>query len=231
MCPMPQDDVREREMTQLFNLTVPDGRTRGGIDAYLQVDGRALPFELKSTTSDSVSTVRDFGPDHIRKWRSGLHWIFAFYDRTGTRLRHCTYASPADMEVWIVEREKYIAPDIALAQDAPNLINEESVVRLLGAKDVYSVDEARFIMKKQWGAAEYLRRQDLPDGYSLAAITDVLRARCRYVILRGATLNNPHIERAFFSQFEQITTEHASRLRELVRDYLRSAPATEDAIS
>jgi hypothetical protein len=226
---MPQDDVRELEMTHLFNLTVPKGRKRADIDAYLEIDGKVLPFELKSTTGKTISTVRDFGPDHIRKWRDGLHWLFGFYD--DNTLLHCVYASPSDMEVWILKQEKYIAPDIALADGASSLVTSKMAVDLLGAKDVYSLDDARFIMKQQWKSEEYLRRQDVEGGYSIDAITDVLRERCRYVILRGATLNNPHIDKGFFDEFEIIDREHAGRLRELVRDYLRSASPTEDAIS
>ena len=105
-----QDDAREKQMTQLFNLTVPQDRSRSGIDAQLHIDGRVVNFELKSTTSNSVSTVRDFGPDHVQKWRDGLHWLFAFYDQTGSDLQYCVHASPSDMEPWIAAKEAYIAP-------------------------------------------------------------------------------------------------------------------------
>lgn len=226
---MPQDDVRELEMTHLFNLVVPDGRKRGDVDAYLEIDGLSLPFELKSTTGDTISTVRDFGPDHIRKWREGIHWLFAFYD--DAKLRYCIYASPADMDVWITKQESYIAPDIALANHASSLVTEAMAIDLLGHKDVYSLADARFIMKQQWTAPEYATHMDLDGGYSLAAITSVLRSRCRYVILRGATLNNPHIDKAFFSSFDLIEREHAGRLRELVRAYLKSEAATDRASS
>ena len=67
-----QDDERERELIELFKLRIPDGRTRGGIDAELVLDGRVLPFEVKSASKGSVTTVRDFGPDHVQKWR-GKH--------------------------------------------------------------------------------------------------------------------------------------------------------------
>ena len=111
-----QDDARESQMIQLFNLTVPEERRRSDIDAHLNIDGKVIDFELKSTTSDSVSTVRDFGPEHIRKWRADLHWIFAFYDKSGTKLLHCIYASPADMEPWIAEKERYIRPDLLVSR-------------------------------------------------------------------------------------------------------------------
>ena len=224
-----QDDARENQMIQLFNLNVPDDRGRSDIDARLNIDGHVVNFELKSTTSGSVSTVRDFGPDHIRKWRDDLHWIFAFYDKTGTKLQHCVYASPLDMEPWIADKERYVKPDILLADSLPALVAKGMVTAILGDKPSYSLEDARWIMKNQWRAAQYREQQDVADGYSPMRMTEILQQRARYVILRGATLNNPHIESGYFEKFEKITEEHASKLRELVRHYLSKASATEEA--
>ena len=223
-----QDDERENAMIQLFNLTVPADRSRSDIDAHLMIDGKVVNFELKSTTGKSVSTVRDFGPDHIRKWRDDLHWIFAFYNRPGTQLQYCIYASPADMEPWIASKERYIAPDLALADSLPASVTPDVVVSLLGDKDVYSPADARWVMKNQWTASQYQEFKDRPDGYSLGRITEIMQQRGRYVILRGSTLNNPHIEGSFFDNFDRIVDEHAIRLRDLVRAYL-NASATDDA--
>ncbi len=216
-------------MIQLFNLTVPEDRGRSDIDAHLNIDGRVINFELKSTTSGSVSTVRDFGPDHIRKWRDDLHWIFAFYDKSGTKLQQCVYASPDDMEPWIAEKERYVRPDILLANSLPGLVTADMVTAILGEKETYSLVDAKWIMKNQWRAAQYREQQDVAGGYSLGRMTEILQQRARYVILRGATLNNPHIESGYFEDFEKITEEHASKLRELVRAYLSKASATDDA--
>ena len=49
-------------------------------------------------------------------------------------------------------------------------------------------------------------------------MTEIMQERARYVIARGATLNNPHVPSGFFSKFDRITGEHAARLRSLVRD-------------
>jgi hypothetical protein len=216
-------------MIQLFNLVVPERRGRSDIDAHLTIDGRVVDFELKSTTRSSVSTVRDFGPDHIRKWRDGLHWLFAFYDEAGARLLYCVYASPQDMEPWIAEKERDMRPDTTLADSLPGLVTADMVTDILGSKATYTVQDAEWIMKRQWRRGEYRRRQDVEGGYSLPAMVNMLNARAKYVILRGTTLNNPHIEAGFFERFEKITEEHAARLRELVRDYFRNASATEQA--
>ena len=214
-------------MIQRFNLIVPEGRARSDVDAHLAIDGLVLPFELKSTTSDSVSTVRDFGADHIAKWRRGLHWIFGFYTPDGSQLKYCIYASPLDMEPWIADKERYVLPDVILAATAPALIGPDNLVAILGEKEVYSQADARWIMKKQWNVLRYREFQDLPNGYSLERMTEILRERCRYVILRGSTLNNPHIEGSYFDRFERIVDEPAMRLRDLVRDYNASASTTD----
>lgn len=217
-----QDDKREHEMILLFNLQVPPDRKRADIDAHLKLDGRTIDFELKSTTKDSVSTVRDFGPDHIRKWRTGLHWLFAFYDSSGEHLQYCIYASPKDMEPWIAEKERYILPDQTLATMLPQYVTEDMVVQLLGRKSIYSLEDAQWIMKKQWKTSDYESNQDLPQGFSLGRMTEMLQLRANYVLSRGSTLNNPHIEKAFFERFDKITEDHAVVLRDLVRKYYDS---------
>ncbi len=66
-----QDDRREQELIELFELLKLADAGRAGLDAMLPLDGVEVPFELKSTTRGSVTTVRDFGRDHIEKWTAG----------------------------------------------------------------------------------------------------------------------------------------------------------------
>lgn len=214
-----QDDAREIELMRLFNLTVPEDRSRADIDAYLHLGGQRIPFELKSTTGRSISTVRDFGEDHIRKWRN-LHWVFGFYDPAGQRLLYCHYASPAGMARWIEDKWAYVRPDVLLADHAPNLVTLTMLHEILGIKPVYTLADARLIHKAQHSGAEYRARMDHPDGYSPQRMLEILRDRCRYLLSRGATLNNPHIPGAYFAGWERITADHAIRLRDLVRTAL-----------
>ncbi len=224
MSPMlAQDDARERQMLNLFNLTLPPDRTRGGLDAVLDLDdgSEPVPFELKSSTGNSVSTVRDFGPAHIVKWRR-LHWLFAFYANDAITLLHCYYASPADMADWITEKEAYIRPDLVLADRAPQRLTHADVVDVVGDRDSYTAKDAKAIMKNQWAARQYEANADLPKGgYSPDRMLGLLRERCGYVIRRGATLNNPHIPGSYLSdRLEPITRNHAATLRSNVTAYL-----------
>ncbi len=206
-------------MVQLFNLTVAEDRGRSDVDAVLTYQGAEIAFELKSTTGRSISTVRDFGKAHIDKWRN-LHWLFGFYGSGGSRLRWCHYASPDDMRDWIDGRAAYVGPDLVLAERAPELINLALVHRILGEKNVYTLTDAQRVHKKQYTASQYRDAMDVEGGYSAARMLDIVRDRCRYVLERGLTLNNPKIPSSYFDGFERIVENHAIRLRELVSGWL-----------
>jgi hypothetical protein len=216
-----QDDAHERELIRLFELKRIEGAGRADTDAELLVEnGGRVQFELKSSTDDSVTTVRDFGPDHVEKWAQ-KHWLIGFYEKDGTTLKHCVYGSPKMMAPWVKEKEEYIRVDFELAKTVPPLIDLALLYRLLGKKDKYSLEDARFLHKRQYSAAEYRQQLDLPNGYSPARMLDILRDRCRYLIERGSTLNNPHIPGTYFKGWERITERHAERLRELVAEASR----------
>jgi len=224
-----QDDAREFEMRTLFNLTRPEEYGRADVDAVLELKGRAIPeklrgrtinFELKSATGGrpNISTVRDFGLHHLEKWRR-LHWLFGVY--AGGKLRYCLYGSPRAMKPWFDQMAAYIAPDVALADHAPDFIDDSALAAILGTADRFTLDDARRLMKNQYSADDYAEAANLPGGeYSRDAMLAMLRERCRYVILRGSTLNNPHIPARYFAEWERITEDHAARLRELVVDEL-----------
>ncbi len=219
-----QDDRRETEMRNLFGLEELDGAGRGGTDAILRLSGESVPddlrgtivhFELKSTTKGSVTTVRDFGPDHLEKWRT-RHWLVGFYDPRGERLQHSCYGSPAAMSPWIEEKAEYVRRDFELASMAPEYLTLGDLYALMGKAESYSIEQAKLLQKKQLSAAAYLERADLENAYSPEAMLGLLRERCAYLIRRGSTLNNPHISPSYFADFEKITEKHSERLLELV---------------
>jgi hypothetical protein len=222
-----QDDAREIKMLDLFNLQRPPNRARHGTDAILEVGGRILEFELKSvTTGGGLTTVRDFGPDHIAKWKN-KHWLISVWH--GLDLLYCKYGSPAAMAPWIEEKWQYIKADFQLAQHVPGLITEEIMYSIIGVKEVYSRADARKLNKAQYSAAKYHELMDViesgkkrqrPIGYSPAKMLMILRDRAKYVIERGSTLNNPHIPASYFADWEEIKQNHTIRLRELVGQWI-----------
>lgn len=211
-----QDDRRESELITLFDLKKPDHPSRSGVDAILEIEERNIPFELKSTTTNSVTTVRDFSFDHVQKWQ-GKHWLFGFYDKTGRSLRYCLYASPEMMAPWIQQKAQYIAPDQQIAQRLPDRLKLADLYEILGKKSRYTLNDAKALQKRQYTLNDYRAKMDLDEGYSSQRMLEILRDRCRYLIQRGSTLNNPHIPGSYFQDWEKITQNHAQRLRELVR--------------
>lgn len=224
-----QDDVRENEIRTLFNLTRPEKYGRGDIDAVLELEGASIPedlrgrtvlFELKSSTGGvpNISTVRDFGPHYVEKWRP-LHWIFGVYQ--DGKLLYCLYGSPEKMQNWYDEKEAYVRPDFSLAKCVPVLINDDILTRILGDAETFGYEDAKALLKKQLTSQEYQDAADLEGGrYSRTAMLEMLRDRCQYVIERGSTVNNPHIPPSYFGGWERIERNHAARLRELVVESL-----------
>ncbi len=206
-------------MIQLFELIKYEEEGRAGVDAYLEIDNLKLPFELKTTSKGSVTTVRDFGLSHVEKWKD-KHWLIGFF--VGGR-SYYKYGSPKMMAPWIQEKKRYIEPDIKLANLVPPKITLEDLHSILGKKQIYSLEDAQYIQKKQYNKMEYLSLQDVTDGYSPERMLQILKERANYIIQRGSTLNNPHIPFSYFKSWVEINDDYASILRKMVREYLRTA--------
>jgi hypothetical protein len=231
-----QDDEREIQMRQLFNLTKAGGRS--DVDALLELSGRDIPellrgrtveFELKSATRGkaTISTVRDFGLHYVEKW-SRLHWLFGIYGRNSQgdqELQYCLYGSPEKMRPWFDRMAAYIAPDVALAACVPSLITDVTLTAVLGDADSFAAEDAKRLMKNQYRAVDYVAAADLGNGrFSRRAMLRLLQQRCGYVIQRGSTLNNPHIPASHFAGWLRITSDHAATLRDLVVEALENEP-------
>lgn len=212
-----QDDDREDAMIALFDLYKDKTEGRSGVDAFLKTDRKIIPFELKTTSQGSVTTVRDFGPDHIRKWEN-KHWLIGFFIKGR---EYYKYGSPSMMAEWIQSKEKYIAPDFKLAKLVPAKINFEDMYRIIGKKDVYTYGDAKAIQKMQYKKKQYIQLQDLEQGYSPKRMLEIVKDRAQYLIERGSTLNNPHIPFTYFDGWTEITKNHAEQLRIMVREYFK----------
>jgi hypothetical protein len=331
-----QDDARENIMVKLFNLKQAPERARHDPDAYLNHEGHNFQFELKSTTKKSISTVRDFGPDHIKKWLE-MHWIVGFFKTSDKDPDYCYYLAPNDMKVWTDQIWESVKVDFQLADCAARQLKLSELFDLVGSKNIYSLADAKSIQKSQYSSFEYKERMDVHElgfsrcrflslvapyisetwlnaelqekeiytasdfriltehqaqddfvsraispstivdhsnaakvfpphilevclekvgsgisikkacallkwpltragarhcidifpGYSPDAMLEILRDRCRYLIRRGSTLNNPHIPESFCAKFDKIKDEHAIELRRKLTNYLISNPPSD----
>ena len=211
-----QDDIRENQMRNLFQLCKDENEGRSGIDAYLQLGEVNLSFELKTTSKGSVTTVRDFGPEHIEKWKN-KHWLIGFFHDVEP---YYIYASPRMIAPWINEKANYIAPDFNIGDLASSKMTIDDMYIIIGRKQIYTYEDARRLHKMQLSKQEYVDLQDVKNGYSPEVMLHILKLRCKYLVSRGSTLNNPHIPLSFFSQFPRITTNHSDTLLRMVIDEL-----------
>jgi hypothetical protein len=233
-----QDDERERELVRMFNLTWDPGHQRAGVDAVLDlsVDDRrfALEVEVKSTTSDTVSTARDVGMEHIRKWRRKL-FVIGFYSRDARRpeLRRSLCLTPVDMEPWIASVEAKVLIDFKLALRASRRLALDDLFEVCGQQETYSLQDAKRLHKQQWNADEYAAALDVEVGparrISQVKMLEILQLRARYIAERGATLNNPHITKKHLEGF--MATDRvvngpnwAAGVRRIASDFVRNNP-------
>jgi hypothetical protein len=205
-----QDDERERELVRMFNLDWDPAHQRGGVDAVLEITAGErryrLEVEVKSTTGSTVSTARDVGMEHIRKWRRKL-FVIGFYSREARRpeLLKCLCLTPVDMEPWIASIEAKMQIDSKLALLSSRRLTLDDLFDVCGQKETYSLDDAKRLHKQQWTVDEYAAALDTEaDGerqISQATMLRVLQLRAKYIAERGATLNNPHVTKAHLDSF------------------------------
>lgn len=220
----------------MFNLEWDPAHERSGTDAYFYVDtasGRfTVTVEVKSTTGGSVSTARDVGMNHVQKWRS-MFWVIGYYSKGGLKLSTCLCLSPAQMAPWIQGIDDKIRPDYILAERASRNLNSEDLAAVCGAKSAYTIADARELHKRQWTAAQFTIAADLVVNGTLMIspqrMLEILKLRAQYIAERGATLNNPHIEKGFLSRFlnteSEVRTDQAAAIRILARSYIEATPA------
>ena len=210
-----QDDDREEAMRKLFNLFKDENEGRDGVDAHLNFEGKSVPFELKTTSKGSVTTVRDFGYDHIKKWED-KHWLIGFFIN-GREFYH--YGSPSMMAEWIDGKEAYIKPDFMLASLVSENLTLDDMHQVVDEKAIYTYADAKKLQKMQYKKKKYVELQDMENGYSPDRMLGILKDRAKYLVERGSTLNNPHIPFTYFEGWVEITENHAETLKQMVKEY------------
>ncbi len=230
-----QDDVRERELCRALGLLWNQAHARGGEDAVLKLTMEGVEYrfsvEVKSTTGNTVSTARDVGMDHIRRWRMKL-FVIGFYDHQDKRpeLQRLLCLTPVDMAPWIDSIAEKVEPDYKIALRASRQLDLADLYDVCGPKEVYTVSDAKRLHKSQWSAAQYNEAIDIPGvGLSPDAMLKLLRLRALYISQRGATLNNPHITSEHLKKFwgtdRQTSVEDAAAaIRDLARKFITANP-------
>lgn len=214
--PFNQDDAREQMMRGACNIKKDADGGRYGEDGYLEVEHlgtlQRLLFELKSAPeNDDFGTGRDTGLAQLRRW-SGMHFVFAWIPPREMMIKRLWYASPSMLRGWNDREQAYIKLDLALVDQVPPLATEHLLHVLLGEKSDYTFDELNLLVKDQWNrdvrrgrpASLYEERADVHrdrqrklNRYSHAVALIALEDRVRYLLDRGATVNNRKIGKRY----------------------------------
>lgn len=109
-----QDDIREQQLAAQLRLERSGRRT--GSDARDELGNR---YELKTVTTNSVTTGRDVGMPYLQRLRQS-YLICARGQNTefGFEIRSIYFLSPAMMEDWIASVENRLTADATLVDDA-----------------------------------------------------------------------------------------------------------------
>lgn len=130
-----QDDYREELLCKLLGLRHMPGRW--GHDAE---DEFQHPFELKSTSKDSIGTARDVSPQMIAEWRERF-WICATGNSrkkpSGEKtfeVNEVYFLHPDMLQGWFGKLEARFDPDMAIKdvalQAAAAMLSPEQLGRL-----------------------------------------------------------------------------------------------------
>lgn len=223
----------------MFNLVWDPAHQRAGLDAELFVDIGADRFrfevEVKSTTGDTVSTARDVGMEHIKRWRR-MMFVIGFYSREARRpeLQRCLCLTPIDMEPWIASIESKVLIDFKLADRAAHQLELVDLFEVCGEQPTYSIQDAKRLHKSQWTSVQYEGALDTQDDsgrprISQSKMLEILRLRSKYIAERGATLNNPHVTKTHLKPFfgtdrEVVGNAWASSIRTLAAKFASDHP-------
>ena len=212
--PFNQDDAREQMMRGACNIQKDSGRY--GEDGFLDIRvgerTHHLLFELKSAPeNDDFGTGRDTGLAQLQRW-SQMHFVFAWIPPREMMIKRMWYGSPLALKGWNEREQAYIKLDLALVDRIPPLATAELLHELIGEKDEYTFDDLSVLVKDQWNkdtrrgratslyedrADVHRDRQRRLNRYSHDIALRALEDRVRYLLDRGATVNNRKISKKY----------------------------------
>jgi len=200
----PQDDTREQEMLRIFGLRQDLNTTRDGTDAFIRLEnGKTEQIELKSSTKDTLVTARDFGRNHINSWRK-KHVLGSFYDKGGNNIEWSIFIPNKFLNLWLDKQLEYIFYDIEISNQLEKLLKSSENLQnitssIFGAENYFNETDLKRLMKKQYSKLEYeeiTERVGRKRVISRKNMSSAVLDRILYLLDRGSTRNNPHINKS-----------------------------------
>lgn len=208
-----QDNIRENELIRLFKLTKTN-QNRIGIDAKLKLKNKLYNFEIKSTTTNRITTASPLTLDHINKWRN-VHWIVGIYNENA-KLDFCYYGSPNDMKDWLDYWENDIKRGLFISDMLVDRIDYDMIDNIFGKKDYYSYNEAKFVFKNLYSKKEYELLMEKPNYFNKNTMLEMFKQHNKTYLYRGSNINNPKIENKYFKNWTIIEKDYEKSLRKII---------------
>lgn len=147
----PQDSGREKRTAALLGL-VHNPRSRDGSPDCRDADGN--PFELKSTTADTVTSARDWGFNQLERGRS-KYWVVVRTDGSGPDMTATGHAVNKDFQVIYFLHPAWLEPFFKETED---LLLENTALLSEMAKSYAEpqgslTEKEKAIFKRLWARA------------------------------------------------------------------------------
>ena len=197
----PQDDSREQDMLRVFGLRQISESSRGDNDAFLDLEGlETQAFELKSSTTSNLVTARDFSLEHIKEWRT-KHVLGSFYDKGGNSIQWSLLIPNIFLNEWLDEQVEYIRCDIeiieVLSDEVTSEMAQKVIKNIFGGKVIFTEEDLKKVLKRQITNQEYSKYFSSGTNgekiCSLDSMEKAISSRTQYLLNRGTSRNNPHI--------------------------------------
>lgn len=205
-----QDNQREEELIKLFRLKKTNF-SRIGVDAELKIKSHMFKFEIKSTTTGSITTASPLTLNQIKKWR-GCHWIIGIYDEQQV-LKYCLYATPDDMKGWLDYWENDIKRGLYISDMFLERIDYKMVRAIFGNKKQYSFDDIYPIFKKLFSKNQYKEFANKNGLYNISTVKKMFIEHNKTYLYRGSNVNNPKINKNYYKNWTVIDKDFDETIR------------------
>lgn len=176
-----QDDSRESLIAAHCRLT-RNVKARGNTHLPDAFDLALHPYELKSATTNMVTTARDVGLHTLQDWKQ-RYWIIAFGDNLaeGFRIKELFVAHPSDLHSFFDKLEERLSKKAELCNEVLHRAE-------IGGASAEALELAKAIMER--GMTEnnpHISRRTIIENATVVNATDSDKAAA--AILRFVTMH------------------------------------------
>jgi hypothetical protein len=119
------------------------------------------------------------------------------------------------MRAWIDYHIKDIRRGLAISKDLVERIDIQMVYNTFGVKKKYSLEQAKEVFKTLYSSSQY-KKMMKNGGFDVPTMLKMFKKHNEYYLIKGSWINNPKINKSYFSSFIKIEDDFAKNLRKIV---------------